>query len=106
MPIRAVIFDMDGLMLDTEPLYQLAWQRAAAECGHPIGEALYSDPIGRSRTDGEKILRAAFGPGFSLEAFRAACRRCEAAVFEEGLPAKKPGLLRPIVSSWRPAAWA
>ena len=92
VPVRAVIFDMDGLMLDTEPLYKIAWQRAAVECGYPISEELYFDLIGRSRADGEKILLAAFGPGFSSEAFHAACARCEATVFAERLPSKKAGL--------------
>jgi HAD superfamily hydrolase (TIGR01509 family) len=93
MPPRAVIFDMDGLMLDTEPIYKIAWQIAAIECGHPISDALYFDLIGRTRVDGENILRVAFGPDFSLEIFRAACERCEAAAFGEGLPSMKPGLV-------------
>jgi HAD superfamily hydrolase (TIGR01509 family) len=92
MPIRAVIFDMDGLMLDTEPIYKIAWQRAAIERGYPVSETLYVDLIGRSRVDGENILLNAFGPNFSVDAFRAACVRCEASAFAEGLPAKKPGL--------------
>jgi HAD superfamily hydrolase (TIGR01509 family) len=92
VPVRAVIFDMDGLMLDTEPLYKIAWQRAAVECGYHISEELYFDLVGRSRADGEKILLAAFGPGFPSEAFHAACARCEAAVFAERLPSKKAGL--------------
>ena len=92
MPICAVIFDMDGLMLDTEPIYKIAWQRAAIECGYPISEELYVDLIGRSRVDGENILRGAFGSPFSLEDFRAACHRCETAAFAEDPPARKPGL--------------
>lgn len=79
-------------MLDTEPIYKLAWQRAVIECGHPISEQIYFDLIGRSRVEGEKILLNAFGPDFSVECFRAACRKCEAAAFAEELPAKKPGL--------------
>lgn len=92
MPIRAVIFDMDGLMLDTEPSYKIAWQRAGIECGFPISEELYFDLIGRTRVDGENILYREFGPGFPVDAFRAACGRCEAAVFAAGLPPKKAGL--------------
>jgi HAD superfamily hydrolase (TIGR01509 family) len=92
MPICAVIFDMDGLMLDTEPSYRIAWQRAAIECGHSISKELYFDLIGHTRVDGEKILLGAFGSNFSLTAFRAACLKCEAAVFAERLPPKKPGL--------------
>jgi HAD superfamily hydrolase (TIGR01509 family) len=92
VPIHAVIFDMDGLMLDTEPIYKIAWQRAAIECGYTISEERYFDLIGRSRVDGESILLGEFGPEFRVEAFRAVCHRCEAAAFAEGLPAKKPGL--------------
>jgi HAD superfamily hydrolase (TIGR01509 family) len=92
MTIGAVIFDMDGLMLDTEPIYKMAWQRAAAECGHPISEELYAELIGRSRVDGEAILADAFGAAFSMEDFRAVCARCEAAAFAENLPVIKPGL--------------
>jgi HAD superfamily hydrolase (TIGR01509 family) len=90
--VRAVIFDMDGLMLDTEPFYKAAWQRAAAECGHPISEGLYFNLIGRTRVDGEKVLRSEFGPDFPLPAFREACLRCEEEEFKDRLPAKKPGL--------------
>jgi len=83
---------MDGLMLDTEPIYKIAWQRAAVECGYTISEERYFDLIGRSRVDGENVLVGEFGPDFSVTAFRAACRKCEAAAFAEGLPARKPGL--------------
>ena len=92
MKIDAVIFDMDGLMLDTEPVYKIAWQRAAVECGHPISEELYVELIGRSRVAGEKILAEAFGAAFRWKDFRAACARSEAAAFADRLPAMKPGL--------------
>jgi HAD superfamily hydrolase (TIGR01509 family) len=92
MPIRAVIFDMDGLMLDTEPIYKSAWQRAAIECGFSISDERWFDFIGRTRVEGENILLGALGPDFSLETFRTASRRFEAAAFAAGLPAKKPGL--------------
>ena len=92
--IRAVIFDMDGLMLDTEPLYKIAWQRASAECGHPISEELYARLIGRTRIACEETLRDEFGTSFSIDRFRDSCARCEAAAFAETLPSMKPGLER------------
>ena len=54
---RAVVFDMDGLMLDTEPIYRRAWQRAAGELGHPIDDATYLRFVGRRDEDCECILR-------------------------------------------------
>jgi HAD superfamily hydrolase (TIGR01509 family) len=69
-PIDAVIFDMDGLMLDTEPIYKLAWQRAADDLGFDLHDELYLTLIGRTNADGEALLRDAFGPTFAVDAFR------------------------------------
>lgn len=68
--IRAVIFDMDGLMLDTEPIYKIAWQAASAELGYPIDDALYARFVGRPNVECERDLIARFGSGFPLERFR------------------------------------
>ena len=35
-PIRGVLFDMDGLILDTERLYTRFWQEAAQALGFPM----------------------------------------------------------------------
>jgi beta-phosphoglucomutase-like phosphatase (HAD superfamily) len=67
--IAAVIFDMDGLMVDTEPFYQLAWQQAAAELGHELHDTLYAKFVGRPTADCERLLEA-HGPSFPLPAFR------------------------------------
>jgi beta-phosphoglucomutase-like phosphatase (HAD superfamily) len=37
--VRAVVFDMDGLLLDTEPFYKAAWQGAAADLGFVLDDA-------------------------------------------------------------------
>src|ERR1700679_1438533 len=90
--IRAAIFDMDGLMLDTEPGYRIAWEQAAADCGYQIPDELYARLIGRSRIEGERELAAAFGPPFPEEAFHEACLKREADVFHATALPKKPGL--------------
>ena len=35
---KAILFDLDGTLLDTERLYQDAWKRAAKELGYPLSE--------------------------------------------------------------------
>ncbi|MEZ4675595.1 MAG: HAD family phosphatase [Caldilineaceae bacterium] len=60
-PVKAVIFDMDGLMLDTERLAQAAWQRAGAELGYDLPDAIYLQAVGRTAQATEVIFRAHFG---------------------------------------------
>ena len=38
MKVEAVLFDIDGTVLDTERIYMEAWRRAAAEKGFPMPE--------------------------------------------------------------------
>jgi HAD superfamily hydrolase (TIGR01509 family) len=70
MRIDAVVFDMDGLMLDTEPLYKSSWQQALAELGHQLDDASYLRFVGRSTEDCENELVAQLGQAFPLETFR------------------------------------
>jgi HAD superfamily hydrolase (TIGR01509 family) len=62
--IAAVIFDMDGLMLDTERIAGIAWQRALADWNYPYSEQLFLKTVGRTSKDTEAIYQAAFGPEF------------------------------------------
>ena len=42
MKIEAVVLDMDGLMLNTEPVYKAAWQRASSELGYEMDDRSYA----------------------------------------------------------------
>ena len=64
--ISAVIFDMDGLMLDTEPLYKVAWQQASTELGYELDDTSYLKLVGRPTPDCEEKLIKQFGDGFPL----------------------------------------
>lgn len=70
MKIKAVVFDMDGLMLDTEPLYKKAWQLASTELGYEIDDTFYAKFIGRPTSDCEVLLLRKFGSDFPLDPFR------------------------------------
>jgi HAD superfamily hydrolase (TIGR01509 family) len=92
MEIQAIIFDMDGLMLDTEPLYRTVWKRAAAECGYLVTDEIYRGLVGRGRKVAEQILLQTFGPVFPMEKFRQLSRADEVHAFAFEPVAKKPGL--------------
>jgi beta-phosphoglucomutase len=93
MRIEAVVFDMDGLMIDTEPFYKTAWQRACAALGYELDDASYANLVGRPEKDCEADLLEQFGPEFPLDRFRLVWPELwRAAVAETGIIAKA-GLL-------------
>jgi len=90
--IRATIFDMDGLMLDTERMALRAWRRAAEEFGVSIRDELALSLVGRNVPDTRAILRETLGAGFPLEDCWSRTTELYAAdISENGIPLK-PGL--------------
>lgn len=67
--VTALVFDMDGLMLDTEPIYRASWQRTAAELGWEITDEGYEIFLGRRTEDAEAELARRFGPTFPIDRF-------------------------------------
>ena len=91
--VEAVILDMDGTMLDTEPLYKVAWQAASEELGYPLDDVAYARLVGRQTVDCERELVEQFGSGFPLDRFRRRWpERWQAEVRARDIQ-QKPGLL-------------
>jgi HAD superfamily hydrolase (TIGR01509 family) len=89
---RAVIFDMDGLMLDTERLALAAWREACAALGVPCDVDVAQRMIGRNQADSVAIVLAHYGARFPVQAVMArSATAYEAIVEREGI-ALKPGL--------------
>lgn len=91
---RAVILDLDGLILDTEPTYHRAWQQTAAESGFEFTPELARRLEGQSIDNVARILSEAFGPDFDFETFHhLSAQRWHAWVETHGI-AVKPGYRR------------
>ncbi len=86
---EAVIFDLDGLMLDTERIAADAWKRVGREFGIVISEEVVLDMIGRTGPDSDGILIKEFGPDFPLQSIKERRLQLTDGHFvEHGIPVK------------------
>jgi HAD superfamily hydrolase (TIGR01509 family) len=88
----AVIFDMDGLLFDTEALWQEALLAAGAEGGREIPDEVFNRSIGVRRSQCGDLFRSHFGEDFAFDDFHADWRRHFWRIAENKL-ALKPGVL-------------
>jgi HAD superfamily hydrolase (TIGR01509 family) len=58
--IRAVMFDLDGLMIDSEPLQKQAWQATLCCYGREMDEATFARLIGLRISEDAVVLRDRF----------------------------------------------
>ena len=73
LKIEGVVFDVDGVLFDTERLTQQTWLAVSREMGWPqVGEA-YLEFVGQNRADIFQKMEDLFGAEFPKDAFMAAC---------------------------------
>ena len=93
MSLNAIIFDMDGLMVDTEPLSRGAWEAVLAQFGAVLTDEVYGRMIGRRTAEAGQILLAAAPIPLSVDELI----RQKTAVFDQilaqGVPIM-PGLMK------------
>ena len=90
--IKGIIFDMDGLMLDTEKLLAKYWIQASQEFGFPMQLEHVLGIRSLSAIYAKPKLQAIFGENFNYEQIRARRRELTAQHLETFGIEKKSGL--------------
>lgn len=89
---KHVIFDMDGLMFDTENLCFSCEQKAAEEFGYSVSKELFLKTLGVNHSAYCRIMRENLGENFpALEVSALTYRKMDDFIEKNGVPVK-PGL--------------
>ncbi|MFD2717363.1 HAD family hydrolase [Hymenobacter monticola] len=81
--IRTVIFDMDGVIIDTEPIHRHAFFTEFAELGIPVSAAEYATFLGKSTRNVFQVLKQKYSLPQDVEAMVARKRELFNQAFDE-----------------------
>lgn len=98
--IEALVFDMDGVLLDTERIALASVKTAADLVGQEVPDAIAACLIGLGRDRGSEVLREGLGADFPIEAFWRAWAEDYHDRIARDLPVK-PGVFRLIDAAER-----
>lgn len=94
----ALLFDLDGTLIDTESLALRTGLAAFAEAGHPVGPDLLHRLVGRDEPSSVAILRAALPATADLPRIRDIWNRGFSDAIAQGLPLK-PGVIELLAAT-------
>ncbi|WP_179188125.1 HAD family hydrolase [Kiloniella majae] len=86
--LHAVVFDMDGLLIDSEAIYLRASVDAAKELGFALSEELYKSVVGLTMQAGEDIIRKGMGNDFPFDEFNSKMHELLEIEFARHVPLK------------------
>lgn len=90
LSFELIIFDMDGLMFDTEKISFISWRDAAARYGYQIDDNIFRKTIGANLISTKDIYIKHFGISFPIEEIISErVRISEELIKLKGLPIKK-----------------
>ena len=87
--IKYAIFDMDGTLLDTEPLYEKAWVDIGEKWGLEGMAEKYPLIVGRSIESICSMMKEWFGEDFDASGFFEERMKCFVGLIEREIPIKK-----------------
>ena len=89
-PFQAVIFDMDGTLLDTESVFRTIVFEVCDELGFPMTDDVHLSMVGGSHERTNQLLVEAYGVAFPYTLFDQRCRVIMGERSHGGVPVK-PG---------------
>jgi HAD superfamily hydrolase (TIGR01509 family) len=92
MSNQAILFDHEGLMVDSEPLAKQAWRMLLARFGHSLDQGTANDLFGLRSADSARLVQERFSLPLSAEQVTAEKREILRSLSLEGTLCAMPGL--------------
>lgn len=92
-PIKGVVFDMDGLLLDTERLYKQAMTDICTEWDLEMSDEIFISLVGIPSNKSAEIYYRHYGDSFDVDAFNTLCFERITAMCEIAVPLKVGALM-------------